>query len=378
MKKFPLKNTAVMISLLAAAGMLSGCKSIVLFPAGDIATRQADLLMASVWLMLIIIIPVMAMIVFFAWKYRESNQGARYEPDWDHSTKLELAIWAAPLLIIICLGAMTWVGTHLLDPYRPLARVSENKPLNGEKSLEINVVALDWKWLFLYPEQGVASVNELVVPTDRPVHFRITASSVMNAFYVPAMAGMIYAMPGMETKLHAVINKDGEYEGFSANYSGAGFSRMRFKARSVQDGDFDLWVSQARAAGNMLDGPAYLKLERPSENEAVRYYGRVESDLYPKIINMCVEPGKMCMGEMMAIDDRGGAGLAGLMLAERVTYDKNAPRGTSVMSTGYDFSALCAANPALELSRDPITRIPSSSPMVGHNLMIPISTRAVQ
>lgn len=367
-----------MISLLSTAGMLTGCKSVVLFPAGDIASQQADLLMASVWLMLIIILPVMALTVFFAWKYRETNQEARYEPDWDHSTKLELAIWAAPLLIIICLGAMTWVGTHLLDPYRPLARVSDSKPLGDIKSLEINVVALDWKWLFIYPEQGIASVNELVVPTDIPVHFRITSSSVMNAFYVPAMAGMIYAMPGMETKLHAVLNKDGEYEGFSANYSGSGFSHMRFRARSVNESDFGRWIEQARAGGTTLDGPAYLKLERPSENEPVRYYGRVESDLYPKIINMCVEPGKMCMGEMMAIDARGGAGLAGLMLAERVTYDKNAPRGSSIMSTGYDFSSLCTADPALELSRDPITRLPNSSPMVGHNLMIPISTRVVQ
>ncbi len=362
-------------SLLAMVPLLAGCKTIVLFPHGDIAAQQADLLMASVWLMLVIIVPVMGLIVFFAWKYRETNQDARYEPDWDHSTKLELAIWAAPLMIIICLGAMTWVGTHLLDPYRPLSRISSDKPLENEKSMEINVVALDWKWLFIYPEQGVASVNELALPTDRPIHFRLTSSSVMNSFYVPAMAGMIYTMPGMETKLHAVMNKEGEYDGFSANYSGDGFSRMRFKTRSMNESDFSQWVRKVRADEKALDATAYLKLEKPSENVAVTYFGRIESDLYPKIINMCVEPGKMCMGEMMAIDARGGAGLAGLMLAQRLTYDKDAPRGSSLMSTGYDFSALCSANPSLELSRDPITRAPDMAPLMSHNLLIPVSTR---
>ncbi len=372
------KKIPAITALLALTPWLTGCKTIVLFPHGDIAAQQADLLMASVWLMLIIILPVMGLTIFFAWKYRETNREARYEPDWDHSTKLELAIWAAPLLIIICLGAMTWVGTHLLDPYRPLSRISAQKPLQDEKSIEINVVALDWKWLFIYPEQGIASVNELAVPTDRPIHFRLTSSSVMNSFYVPAMAGMIYTMPGMETKLHAVMNKDGVYEGFSANYSGDGFSRMRFKAHSLDEAAFNSWVRKVRAEAKTLDGPAYLKLERPSENVAVTYYGKVESDLYPKIINMCVEPGKMCMGEMMAIDERGGAGLAGLMLAERVTYDKNRARGTFLMSTGYDFSALCSADPALELSRDPITRVPELTPLMSHNLLIPVSTRMMQ
>lgn len=218
-----------MIALLPLIFLLSGCNAVVLNPSGDIALQQRDLVVISTALMLLIIIPVMALIVLFAWRYRHSNTSARYEPDWDHSTQLELVIWAAPLLIIICLGALTWMGTHLLDPFRPLSRVSAGQLASGEATpLEVSVVALDWKWLFIYPDEGIATVNELAAPVDRPINFRITASSVMNSFYIPALAGQIYAMPGMETKLHAVINRPGVYKGFSANYSGAGFSGMHF------------------------------------------------------------------------------------------------------------------------------------------------------
>ena len=198
-------------------------------PSGDIANQQGRLIVVSTVLMLIIIIPVIALTIFFAWRYRQSNKEADYSPDWDHSTQLELAIWAAPLLIIIALGAITWISTHTLDPYRPLSRLDAERPVPAEaKPLVVEVVALDWKWLFIYPEQGFATVNEMAAPVDRPITFKITATSVMNSFFIPALAGQIYAMPGMETKLHAVINKPGEFEGFSANYSGAGFSGMRF------------------------------------------------------------------------------------------------------------------------------------------------------
>ena len=231
--------------LLPLAAMLSGCDWVVLNPAGDVARQQADLVVISTVLMLLIIVPVMALTVWFAWHYRASNKAARYEPEWNHSTQLELVIWSAPLLIIIALGALTWVGTHLLDPYRSLARIDKERPLHPEaEPMEVNVVALDWKWLFIYPEQGIATVNELVLPVDRPVRFRITASSVMNSFYAPALAGQIYAMPGMETKLHAVLNKPGNFTGFSANYSGAGFSGMRWKRASSMNGR----ATSARAA----------------------------------------------------------------------------------------------------------------------------------
>ena len=203
------------LPLLAA---LSACDMVVLNPAGDVAAQQRDLLVTSTWLMLIIIVPVMALIVIFAWRYRHNNRAARYEPDWHHSMRLELVIWSLPLLIVICLGALTWLGTHLLDPYRPLDRLAAGKEIPEDtRALQVEVVALDWKWLFIYPQYGVATVNELAVPVNQPLALRITASSVMNSFYVPHLAGMIYAMPGMETRLHGVLKETGESEGFSTN-----------------------------------------------------------------------------------------------------------------------------------------------------------------
>lgn len=315
------------LATLPLTGALSACNTVVLDPAGDVARQQGDLVVVSTVLMLLIIVPVMALTVFFAWRYRASNAQAPYDPEWDHSTQLELVIWAAPLLIIICLGALTWVGTHLLDPYRSIGRIDAGTPVRRDaRPLEVDVVALDWKWLFIYPEQGVATVNELVVPADRPLQFRITASSVMNSFYVPAMAGQIYAMPGMETRLHAVMNKTGEFTGFSANYSGAGFSNMRFATRSVTEGDFAKWVGGVKAgagdSAGTLDRAAYLALEKPSEKVPVTRYASVAPDLYGAILDMCVEPGKMCMSEMMALDARGGLGKAGIRNVAMLAYDK--------------------------------------------------------
>lgn len=298
------------ISLGLAGLLLSGCQAVVLDPAGHVAAQQRDLLLISVVLMLVIIVPVMALTVWFAWKYRSSNKDARYEPDWDHSTHLELVIWAAPLLIIICLGAVTWTGTHLLDPYRSLDRVDHGRPVTSDvRPIEVQVVALDWKWLFIYPEYGVASVNELAAPVDRPIRFTLTSSSVMNSFYIPALAGQIYAMPGMETTLHAVINAPGDYKGFSANYSGDGFSGMKFTFRGLDEAGFTAWINEARAAGQTLDRPSYLELARPSEHVAPILYASIEPLLWDAIVGMCVEPGKMCMGEMMALNEQGGMGV---------------------------------------------------------------------
>ncbi|MCK8784866.1 ubiquinol oxidase subunit II [Roseomonas sp. NAR14] len=301
-------------SLLALPALLGGCNLVVLRPAGDVAQQQGDLVVISTILMLIIIVPVMALTAFFAWRYRAANTQARYEPEWSHSTGLELVIWAAPLLIIICLGAITWAGTHLLDPFRPLARTAPGQPVAaGTQPLEVQVVALDWKWLFILPEQGIATVNELAAPVDRPIRFRISSSSVMNSFYIPALAGQIYAMPGMESRLHAVINRPGEFTGFSANYSGAGFSQMRFAFRGLDQAGFDRWVAEARSGnGGTLDRAAYLELERPSEAAPVRRFAAVEPGLFDAVVGMCVEAGTMCLHQMAAIDARGGLGLAGL------------------------------------------------------------------
>ncbi len=285
--------------------LLAGCDTVVMNPSGDIAAQQAHLIVVSTVLMLLIIVPVIALTFLFAWRYRQNNTSATYEPDWDHSTQLELVIWGAPLLIIIALGLLTWISTHLLDPYRPLQRIDANRPIAAStKPLTVEVVAMDWKWLFIYPEQGIATVNELVTPVDVPVRFKITASTVMNSFYIPALAGQIYAMPGMQTTLNAVINKAGEYDGFSANYSGAGFSHMRFKYRGVSDADFESWVKKTKASTQQLTRQTYTELDKPSEREPVRLYGSVTPELFDAIVNRCVEQGSVCIRDMMALNHR--------------------------------------------------------------------------
>ncbi|MGJ4909972.1 ubiquinol oxidase subunit II [Bradyrhizobium oligotrophicum] len=330
---------------------LGGCNLVVLAPSGDVAAQQRDLVIIATVLMLLIVIPVMAATAMIAWRYRQSNKAATYTPDWDHSTQLELLIWAAPLLIIICLGAVTWMGTHLLDPYRTLGRISAERAVTPQdKPLEVDVVALDWKWLFIYPEYGIASLNELAAPVNRPLDFRITSSSVMNSFYIPALAGQIYAMPGMQSRLHAVINKPGVYRGFSANYSGSGFSGMRFAFRGLSDADFAGWVDKAKASGQELNKQDYLALERPSANEPVRHYASVDSDLFRAILNMCVEPGKMCMSEMMAIDAQGGMGMAGVRNTLPLAYDKFAGRG-AVFGTEPSFVAGGVCLPGDQVTR---------------------------
>jgi cytochrome o ubiquinol oxidase subunit 2 len=307
--------------VLSASFALSGCDWIVMKPHGDIAQQQAQLIVTSTLLMLLIIIPVIALTLFFAYRYRQSNAEATYAPDWDHSTRLELVIWGAPLLIIIALGAITWISTHKLDPFRPLDRISETKPLeNDTKPLEVYAVSMDWKWLFIYPEQGIATVNEMAAPVDRPIHFRFTSTSVMNTFYVPALAGMIYTMPGMETQLHAVINKPGVYDGLSAHYSGQGFSDMRFKFHGLSDEAFARWVEASKAGGGTLTRADYMKLEQPSAKEPVRRFASVEPGLWGAIVDRCVDGKKMCASQMMAIDAAGGAGKGGLASTMRSAW----------------------------------------------------------
>jgi len=311
--------------LFALPLMLGGCNLVVLNPAGDVARRQGDLVMLATGLMLLIIVPVMLLTVLFAWRYRSANRAADYDPEWSHSTGLELVIWAAPLVIIICLGALTWAGTHLLDPYRALARIGPDRPVAAStRPLEVQVVALDWKWLFILPEYGIASVNELAAPVDRPIRFRITSTAVMNSFFIPSLAGQIYAMPGMETTLHGVINAPGEYEGFSANYSGAGFSGMRFRFHGLDQQGFDGWVAQVRRAGEGLDRAGFLALQRPSQNVPVRHFSAVDADLFSAVVNMCVEPGRMCRHDMMSIDARGGLGVAGIDSVQRIARNRGA------------------------------------------------------
>jgi cytochrome o ubiquinol oxidase subunit 2 len=328
----------------------------VLGPSGAIAAQQRDYLVESTVLMLLIIAPVMALTILFAWRYRHSNKNAVYEPNWDHSTQLELVIWGAPLIIIICLGALTWMGTHLLDPYRGLdRRAAEASPL------EVGVVALDWKWLFIYPQYGIATVNTLAAPVDRPISFKITASSVMNSFSIPALAGQIYAMPGMETKLHAVIGEPGVYDGFSANYSGAGFSGMKFKFRALAAQDFDKWLADVRKGGGSLTRADYLALERPSENVPPRSFAEVDPTLFDAVVNLCAEPGKMCVNEMMAIDAKGGLGLESARSVLALAYDKYARRGSLFGPIPTGLASLCL-DPKVAMTAPPSPPPPMRSP----------------
>ncbi|HEY4074342.1 MAG TPA: ubiquinol oxidase subunit II [Herbaspirillum sp.] len=324
--------------------LLGGCNTVLMSPSGDVAVQQRNLIIDSTLWMLVIIVPVIALTLLFAWRYRASNTKATYDPEWNHSTMLELLIWAAPLLIIIALGALTWVSTHKLDPYRSLDRIDAARtvPANTEP-LTVEVVALDWKWLFLYPELGIATVNELAAPVDRPIQFKITASTVMNSFFIPALAGQIYAMPGMETKLHAVINHPGVYDGFSANYSGAGFSGMRFKFHGMSTADFNQWVQQARSGGGTLSRDNYLKLEQPSEREPVHFYNKVAPGLYDAILNRCVEPNRMCMKDMMAVDARGGMGLTGANSAASLSAATRARLGLANTPARTYVEAMCSA-----------------------------------
>ncbi|HVW68858.1 MAG TPA: ubiquinol oxidase subunit II [Steroidobacteraceae bacterium] len=280
--------------LMAPIALLAGCNVVLLHPAGAVAAQQGHLIVVSTLLMLLIVVPVMVLTIVFAWRYRQSNKAATYAPEWDHSTQLELVIWAAPLLIIIALGAITWISTHILDPFRPLRRIDAGHAVAADaRPLVVEVVALDWKWLFIYPEEGIAVVNDVAAPVDRPVLFKITASSVMNSFFIPALAGQIYAMPTMQTELHAVINHAGDFDGFSANYSGAGFSDMRFKFHGMSGADFARWIETAKASGHTLDRAAYLELQKPSEREPVRRYAQVADRLFDSIVDRSVNGGNL-------------------------------------------------------------------------------------
>ncbi|AUH66692.1 ubiquinol oxidase subunit II (plasmid) [Paracoccus zhejiangensis] len=289
---------------------LAGCSSEVLAPSGDVAAKLRDVLGITTALILVIVLPVMVAIVAIAIRYRKSDHSeAKYDPHFHHSTSLELLIWAAPLVIIIWLGALTWVSTHKLDPYRPLDEETRGVDADAEP-LVVEVVSMDWKWLFIYPQYGIATVNELAAPLDRPIAFKLTSTEVMNAFYVPTLAGMIYTMPGMETKLHAVINEPGEFKGMSSHYSGAGFSGMKFPFHGMEVEDFYTWVARARASEQVLDRDRYRELLKPSENEPAAQFALGDETLYHDILNRCVEPGQTCMDAMMT-DGTGTHGMEG-------------------------------------------------------------------
>lgn len=267
-----------MMSLIASTVMLSGCNMVLMNPKGAIGVEQRTLIITAIALMLIVVIPVIFMAFAFAWKYRASNKDAKYSPNWSHSNKIEAVVWTIPIIIIAILGTITWKTTHELDPFKPI--VTDKKPMT------IEVVSLDWKWLFIYPEQGIATVNELAFPKDVPVEFKITSNSVMNSFFIPQLGGQIYAMAGMQTKLHLIGNEAGKYDGISSSFSGRGFSGMKFTAIvTPTEGDFDQWVAKVKASSNNLNATSdFNKLAEPSENNPVEYFSSVKPNLFKETI----------------------------------------------------------------------------------------------
>ena len=257
--------------------MLGGCKWTLLDPKGQVGLDERNLIITATILMLLVVVPVIIMTFAFAWKYRASNKDAVYAPKWSHSTKIEIAVWLVPVLIIIALGYVTYKSTHALDPYRPLE--SDVKPIT------IEVVAMDWKWLFIYPEQGIATVNKIVFPAHTPVNFRVTSDTVMNSFFIPGLGGQIYAMAGMQTKLHLIANQNAEMDGISANYSGAGFTGMKFKAIATTQEEFDAWVSEVKKAPKQLEQAEYEALSKPSQNNPVELYSSYTPNLFQLIID---------------------------------------------------------------------------------------------
>src|SRR6266568_761025 len=264
------------------AAVLAGCTEGVLDPQGPIAAVERQILFNALGIMLAIVIPtILATLGVAAW-FRASNKRARYRPNFEYSGRLEVLVWAIPAMTVILVGGVAWVGAHDLDPRKPMA--STTKPIN------VQVVSLDWKWLFIYPEQGIATVNQLTIPVGTPVNFELTSSGVMNSFFVPQLGSQIYTMAGMVTRLQLQADHPGTYRGLSAQFSGDGFADMRFNVQAVPAEGFAQWVTATRSAGPTLDAQAYADLARPSQAVAPFTYHAVVPNLFNSILSAGMQP----------------------------------------------------------------------------------------
>jgi cytochrome o ubiquinol oxidase subunit 2 len=275
----PIERSSLLRAAVACGALcLSSCQQAgVLDPQGPIAAAERLLLINSTAIMLVVVVPVIIATLAFAWWYRASNPRAARSFDLAYEGRIEFVTWSIPALIVILLGGVTWIGSHQLDPRAPIS--ADAKPLR------VDVVALDWKWLFIYPDQGIAAVNQLVVPAGTPVQFRLTSATVMNSFFVPQLGSQIYTMSGMETHLNLLADQPGEYPGISANFSGDGFSDMRFTVNAMSAGDFDGWLTRVRGAAPALDAAGYAALAKPSKAVPPATYRAVEPDLFKRIVN---------------------------------------------------------------------------------------------
>ena len=273
MKKNNFPRLAVLLSVL-----LGGCSDFALLnPSGAVGQEQKNIILTALGLMSLVVVPVIVLTLVFAWRYRASNKKAAYAPNWAHSTKIEIVVWLIPAIIIVILGALVLKSSHKLDPYRPLD--------SAVKPIVIEAVSLDWKWLFIYPQQQVATVNQLVFPANVPVEFRITSVNVMNSFFIPQLGSQIYAMPGMRTQLHLIADAPGSYDGISSNYSGRGFSDMKFKAIAASQVDFNSWLDKVKRSTVKLDLARYKELEAPSDKNPVAYFSSIKPGLFGCILH---------------------------------------------------------------------------------------------
>ena len=249
---------------------------------GIIGDQQRDLMYFTMLLSLIVVIPVFIMTFYIAWKYRANNVKAKYKPDWDRSIIAESVWWGVPIMLITILAIVTWNTSHDLDPFKPV----EAK----DRQMTVQVVALQWKWLFIYPEQGVASVNYSQIPIDTPIKYEITSDAPMNSFWIPQLGGQIYAMSGMSTNLNLVANNPGIYRGVSANISGEGFAGMSFKVKATDRVGFNDWINEVRSKNNYLGKEAYDKLKLPSKNNPITTFANTEPFLYDTIVDSYMSP----------------------------------------------------------------------------------------
>ncbi|MBW4062040.1 ubiquinol oxidase subunit II [Candidatus Saccharibacteria bacterium] len=270
------------VILAAAVTVLHMGGAVILNPKGMVADQERTLLIVATGLSLLVIIPVFIMTLVITWRYRETNTKATYQPNWDRSRTAETIWWLIPTALILALSIITWQSSHSLDPAKALA--SSTPPIT------VQVIALDWKWLFIYPDQHVASVNMVQFPEGTPVHFVITSDAPMNSFWIPALGGQIYAMPGMSTQLNLMANTTGDFKGSSANISGVGFASMRFVARSSSQLAFEQWVAAAKASGNALTQASYDQLAKPSSNNAVKVYTLTDRSLYDRTVMKYMMP----------------------------------------------------------------------------------------
>jgi cytochrome o ubiquinol oxidase subunit II len=277
---------------------LEGCSG-VLDPRGPIGASERLILFDSLTIMLAIVIPVIVATLGFAWWFRASNARAFYWPEWAFSGTLELIVWAIPALVITFLGGIAWFGSHALDPYAALP--SKVKPV------EVEVVSLDWKWLFIYPDEGVASLNRLVLPAGAPVHFRLTSNGVMNSFFVPQLGSQIYTMAGMTSQLTLQADEPGTYPGLSAQFSGDGFSDMHFDVQALSADAYAKWLADAKANGSDLDAAAYSELAKQSGADKPAVYRSVDPKLFDTIVDQTAPAAQGPAGGQNPSPSRGGS-----------------------------------------------------------------------